>query len=500
MAARRWALCLALLGLLPGCKITPDEPDTPAASPPPRPATAPAQAPADEPAEEPTEAPAAGLEPVPELPAPAPEGPATGPAITVAEALDPPPSDGLANAVDEHLAAVRAWLLRTRRGALLLSRTENYAWLTGGEDNQIAAGAPAAALAVLPERVLVVAPSDIVVAARTPLRGLGFKATTYRWDLGRDPSATVRAVGALAGTGTIAADEHRPGSEYVADEVTALRQNLTPFEQQRLTWLARAAAAAVHQAVEELNVEATEADLAAAVEAAVTEAGAEAVDLRVTSLERLQRDGLSPAADVPLGSGAAVHLVAGRWGLSATVGRTVALQPDPLVSDAYGVARSIYAALLGRVAADVPLRELFAAGAQRADELGAAGLFERVPPGAVGGYGAGSQAIAPTSLARLGTGSAVTLAVQHPRAYLAETLLLNEAGVVIVTAGEWPAPAQAINGRLVPIPTLRGAEADVAAAEQSRAEQARRRRRFEFLERIVGGAVERAAAAATPTQ
>ncbi len=493
MAACRWALCLALLGLLPGCKITPDEPDTPAATPPPRPAPAPAQEPADEPAEQAAEQPAA-LDPVPELPAPAADGPASGPAITVAEALEPPDPTGRAAAVDEHLAAVRAWLLRTRRGALLLSRPENYAWLTAGEDNQIAAGAPPAALAVLPARVLVVAPSDILAAARAPLRGLTIHATTYRWDLGRDPSAPVRAVGALAGTGTIAADEHRPGSEYVADEITALRQSLSAFEQQRLTWLGRAAAAAVHQAVEALAVEATEAELAGAVESALTAAGAEVLDLRVTSLDRLRRDGLAPAAEVPLGSGAAVHLVAGRWGLSATVGRTVALRPDPLVSDAYGVARSVYATLLGRVAASAPLRELFAAAAQRADELGAGGLFARVSPGAVGGYGAGSQPIAPTSVARLAAGCAVTLTVQHPRAYLAETLLLSEAGVAIVTAGEWPAPGQSVNGRLVPIPTLRGAEADVAAAEQSRAEQARRRRRFEFLERIVGRAVEQAAA------
>ena len=506
VALRRTSFALILLGLLAGCKIQPDPRGAePAVTAPEQPsATAPAAPPEILPEALPTAtaealpvAPADGSLPLPELPAtPAPAEPAVGPSCLVPIA---PETLAWTNSERAQVSGaavqrVRDWLHATHRAAVLAAAPENYAWLTGGATNQLAADAPDAVLCVLPERVLVVAPSDLISPARAPLAGLGILGRTYRWDLGRLPDAPVRAIRSLVGTGVIAADQHLPGSEYVADELTALRQELAPLQQSLLRAAGRRLADAVAQVLGAVRAAPSETALAGQLREAVTDSGLIVTDLRVTALDSLSRTGLTQPTETTLESGAAVSVTAACAGLQVTVGRCVTPTAQSSAAMAYDTARQSYAGVVGKLAAGVALREVYRTAELAATAAGVQGNFAVWSPGGAGAYQVAALPFGPSSTQRLTAGQAVTITVRVPGAYLADTILVQDFQLELLTSSpHWPSPTIYVHGQALPVPTLRGGELAVAEAEQSRATAAARRRGYGFLQQLVGAAATAAA-------
>lgn len=481
----RGGALVVLLTSLAGCEIIPTpiapEPESTSAPAPPTPAPA-----EPEPARD-------GPLPVPTLPAPpaVAAAPTGVPLATAAVTAEPAPAiEVIRQSLTADFDQLRAWLNATGRRALLVARPANYAWLTAGADGDLGEGVPAPTLAVLRDRTLVVAPSDGLTEARSALRGLGWQGLAVRWDVGRDDAALVRAVRSVAGVGVIAADTHLPGTEYVRDELLPWRLTLGQLERERLAWLAAVTGETVAGVVGLTRAEMTEAELAGRLAEALRQAGVVPRDVRVVALDRLESDGLTAAGPTTLDSGAAVHVTAARWGLLATVGRTVTPEARPEASEAAVTARWLYVALAGAVQPGAALREVYAAAARSAAAQGAPEVYRTWSPGGVGAYEVAARPFAPAALARLEARQAVTIAVRLPRAYLADTLLVMPDRVqqLTVTPG-WPSPAAVINGRPAAVPTLRGGELAVAEAEQARVEAEARAAALSFLQETVGGAI-----------
>jgi hypothetical protein len=502
---RRSALAVVIAAGLPlaGCKITPTE-----EAPTPAPRVAPKAAPVGAAPAAVAPAPAATAVPVPaEAPVTAPASPAASavsggsgapliadpPADLLAAGAPSPSSAEYVAEVQARVDALRAWLQRTQRAAVLVSEPADYAWLTLGASGDLGPGRPAACLAVLPDRVLILAPSDGIDAARAPLRALGWSARTYRWDLGRDNGAPVRVVAAMESGAAIGADTHRPGTDFVADDLTELRRRLTGHDETRLRWLAAQTAETIATAIGQTKDSETEAKLAARLVAALAEKGIAAASLRVTALERLAGDGFGVPGDTSLASGAAVQVVATRWGLQATVGRTLTPQPQPAAAEDFVVARRVYATLLSRVASGASLRDIYRAGEQAAVAAGVGEAWRDEAVGGLGAYQPADEPLSPDSVATLGAGDVLTLSLRLPHAYLADTLIVGESGAVLASAAkDWPSPTFLINGRPVPLPTLRFGELAVAEAEGRRVAAEARLHAGQFLAKVLGGAVAEA--------
>ena len=502
-----------LLVALTGCEVIP-EPKAGAGSEPapvqpidvstPPPAAAESAAPAasSEPAvEQAPVLPEAGPLPLPNLPAAPARQNSTGPAISAAAtmpALPQLPVDARRAQLATRLTGLRVWLSNSGRRALLLELPENFAWATFGGENQPVADAPGAALAILPDRALIVGPSDIIELVRGPLAGLGLRGLSYRWDLGREPETMVEAVRGLAGPGVIAADTHRPGTEYVADDLAARRLALVNIEQQRLAWLAATAAETVAGVLGTVRANMRQSEVAETVRGKLTGAGVKVADLRMARLDKLTTAGLgAPSGEV--GPGIAIHVTAERWGLTVVVGRSVSPSADRVAVDGMVTARRVYGGLLAAVVPGKVLRDAYRAATRAATTAGVGEPFAVQPPGGVGAYRPFTRLFGPTAIEKLAAGQAAQITVLVPGAYLADTVQVAADGVRLLTVTpSWPSPAELVSGRPVPLPTLRGGELAVIGAEAERSATERRADALSFLNELIGEAA-REAIEATPT-
>ncbi len=172
---------------------------------------------------------------------------------------------------------VRALLQKHNADGLMLRRTANIAWFTGGANASIFTATDMGAYTVL------VTPDDRIVVTdnieETRLRDeeqleqLGFKYHVSPWHAAEPPS-TPRM---LTDDGDIAA------------ELQQLRAVLTEAEQERLRALGRDAAAAIEEATRAVQPGDTEYDIAARLDAAVRRRGGFAVVNLVATDERISQ-------------------------------------------------------------------------------------------------------------------------------------------------------------------------------------------------------------------
>lgn len=376
-------------------------------------------------------------------PRPTPSAPLTGPGPSTAAAPEPTPApvpepavaqpvaDAAARAAEvaARVALVQEWLTATQRGAVLLAEPGNVAWLTLGASLAAPPGRPAGVLAVLPREVLVVAPADTIDSARAAVAEFGWSGRTYRWDLGADPAAPVRAVAPLAGGAALGSDVRRSGADYVADAIAGLRRGLRAAEVagwQALGATLRAAAGRAAAAV----ATSTEREVAALLAA---EPGLPAdAWIRVVALDRWATDGLAAPSDAPVAAGAVLQLVASREGYTATYGTTLlppgVAEPPAAVGHDWALAQRLLAAAEGVAApAAGPLNAVYAAAAREAGSLAAGEAFPKI---FLGGLGAGDPArwpLAAESAAVLRAGDVLTAEARLPRAYAATAWYLGGA-------------------------------------------------------------------------
>jgi hypothetical protein len=268
---------------------------------------------------------------------------------------------------------------------------------------------------------------------------------------------------------------------------------LVAIERQRLAWLAATASETVAEVLGNARAEDPQTVLAGALRTQLTAGGVRVVDLRMARLETLTPRGFGAPATASVGPGVAVHVTVERWGLQAVIGRSVSPGADDAAVEAMVTARRVYARLLAEVGPGAVLRNVHQAATQAAIAAGAGEPFAVQPPGGVGAYRPLTRLFGPTAIEPLAAQQAVQLTVLVPGAYLADTALLEPDGVQLLTVTPgWPSPAELVNGRPVPLPTLRGGELAVVAAEQERSVTEQRAAALKFLNDLVGDAAFKA--------
>lgn len=343
---------------------------------------------------------------------------------------------------DRRLEAVMA-----ARGlaAVVLTKSRNQAWLTGGSDTRIVraqAESPVWLLALRGGRRYLVAnniESDRLMEEEG-LRGLGWIALRYPWFAGAGgPDERLRLVRETV-SGTVGCDAELTGFAAVGAELSRARFPLTTVEARRLRWLGRTAAAAVADTCRSLQPGQTEIEIGGALAARLDARGVTPTVVLIGADERVARFRHLTPTTAKVARLALVNLCAERWGLVVAVTRLVHFGPLPAeLARKMDACAAVDAAYLGAARPGRTFREVFAAGATAYAAAGFPEEWRQHHQGGSIGYFERESLIGPDSGESVVEGMAFALNPTLPGAKIEDTFLVGPrtAEILTVTPG-WP--------------------------------------------------------------
>jgi Xaa-Pro dipeptidase len=328
------------------------------------------------------------------------------------------------------VARVVALLDAREADVIWLRRAENLAWITGGGDLLVnREGSPIADALVTRDGLTVV--TNRIEAGRLEAEELppGTRVEVVAW---HDPGARARRVAGLV--------QGRARLDDVETDLTDLRQPLLPVEQARLAAVGAAGSRGLTDALGEVAPGLSEREVAARVQGRLRAAG---VDLPVCLVAGERRFGhvRHPVpTDLPFGRLGMVAICAKRFGLVASLSRTIAFGEEPATAVA-ALTRvwRVEAAMLAASREGVATREVLAAARAAYEEVGEGGAWEDHHQGGPAGYLPRSWLATPDEGRVLALGMALAWNPSLPWAKSEDTFLLDADGLVNLTWDDrWP--------------------------------------------------------------
>ncbi len=230
-------------------------------------------------------------------------------------------------------ARVHAFLEKKGYTGVLLTRVDNFSWITGGlADNHIVITSEigAASLLILRDgsKYLVGSNSEVSRLQREDLMGLDYTAKEFRWYEEKvDPDRRKKILHDLVGSGPLASDTPEPGMEDVSRAFAELRYELTPSEIKKYRWIGCETSEAVAEVAKSLRPGVTERQMEAAASAALMRRGLRPTVLLMGADHRVVDFYHHTPTDLQAHRYAIVNVCARRWGLVASVARFVHFGP-----------------------------------------------------------------------------------------------------------------------------------------------------------------------------
>ena len=193
--------------------------------------------------------------------------------------------------LEEKQRRLSDYLARHNLDGVLLTRRDNFSWITCGRDNHIANNTPGGVATILAtndgKRVCLASAIEAPRFRGEELVGTGIETVEFPW---HDRAAAKRVVEGVVGGRKVATDSENfglpaPGLPGGFDE---LRWSLTPAEVERYRDGARRAAAAMERACRELRPNNNEYDAAAMLDFHIHKAGLNPLVTLVASDERIR--------------------------------------------------------------------------------------------------------------------------------------------------------------------------------------------------------------------
>jgi Xaa-Pro aminopeptidase len=231
--------------------------------------------------------------------------------------------------IEEKHQRIRRFLDATGHEGVVLGRADSVAWFTSGGDLRQDLGSEYSSIILYINRVSRAVIADNVQSARVfeeELAGLGFQLKERPWY--EDPG---RILAELCHNKRIATDLGASGmgpvSRREGDVLLNLRRRLTPFERQRIRSLGRTLTLAVEATCRNFARGENEAAIAGHLAHRLIREGVVPVDLRVASDDRLARYRQPTFKADPILKRATIAVTGRRWGLCASLTRTVSFGP-----------------------------------------------------------------------------------------------------------------------------------------------------------------------------
>lgn len=230
---------------------------------------------------------------------------------------------GTRSEVDAKVARVRGYLAAKGLAGVLISRQDNFAWLTGGKDNHVVAGAEAGVASLLVSQDGCVALTNRIEGDRIrdeEIGDQGWDFTVVDWYRG---GAMAAAVHEVVGDAPIAADTAFPGARPLDRAFDDLRASLLPEEVRRYRELGRICTEAMIHTCQSLHTGRTEHEIAAELSRHVRSQGARPGVVLIATDERVAKYRHPIPTDKKLRDYAMLVLGGSKWGLQVSITRFV---------------------------------------------------------------------------------------------------------------------------------------------------------------------------------
>lgn len=229
----------------------------------------------------------------------------------------------------EKQARVARFLEEQDLDGVLLTRTDNFAWITGGGENYIVGASEVGFISLLitrSARYVVTTTIEMPRALDEELQGLGYEPLVYEW---YRPERFSEVVGRIVPPARLASDVPFPGARSLGAEWQALQYQLTPAEIARYRALGQDVGAAVAATVREIVPGWSEHQIAAALAGRLLPQGIRPDVLLVATDERIYRYRHPIPVDRRVQRYAMLVTGAKRHGLIVAITRMVHFGPLP---------------------------------------------------------------------------------------------------------------------------------------------------------------------------
>ena len=325
------------------------------------------------------------------------------------------------------------FLDRQKLVAVLLSRHENLAWITGGKvEARVALGTETAVTSLLitrDGRHYYVAPNNEAPRlADEEFSGLDYKPAIYPWHEGPG-----KLIAEAVGRFPIGSDTPVANAAHV--NLTDLRAPLLPGEILRLRTLSREVAEVTASVLESLRPGITEHEMAAQTASALLARGIAPTVLLMAADDRIRKYKHAVARDGRLERYGMLNLCARRWGLVVSITRFVhfGAMPADLAASFKAVAQ-INAELLHATRTGATSAELFATAGRAYAAAGASGDIELHHQGGPCGYTERDWVITPKGTETVATPQAFAYNPSLRGAKVEDTVLIGgESPIEVLT-------------------------------------------------------------------
>ncbi len=358
--------------------------------------------------------------------------------------------------VEEKHRRICDFLDATGHDAVVLGRADSIAWFTSGGDLGQDLGGELGSVQLFINRTCRAVITDNVQSARAfeeELAGLGFQLKERAWH--DDPG---QIVGQLSRNKKIATDlclESTPWTRKL-DCLRSLRQPLTGLERQRMRELGRTLSAAVEATCRNFVKGEKEADIAGHLAHRLIREGVIPVDLRVAGDDRLERFRQSTFKSVPIEKRATITVTGRRFGLCASLSRTVSFGPvEPEYRAKHLVATMVDASCFYFSRPKEKVSEVFRRAKRIYEKFDHPHEWTLDYLGHVIGYAPREILITPDSPFVLRDDTALCWSPSVGAARSCDTVVIDSRGYEVVTAARnWPQIDVAVKGYVIHRPGI----------------------------------------------
>lgn len=332
---------------------------------------------------------------------------------------------------------VRSWLKATGLDGVILSRRDNFAWVTCGGDNRVinCAEVGVGHLVITQNKHYLVAhymDSDRLMEEQVP--GQGYEQVTTYWYQGDERIKAQELAGQL-----VAADTPLPGTTLAVEQIMDLQWPLNEIEVARIRWLGLNLSEILEKVFRVVEPGMTEREILQLLHSEIISRGMDLEVPIVGSDERILKHRHVLATDKKLERYLLLGPVVRRWGLFTLVSRSAHFgEPPPEVQKAFWAAATIEARIISILEEGLKFSKILEYQKYWYEELG-------VPNGWIYHFQGG-----PTGYTLVDVGRNQTdKVVQAPQPYswfttvkgakVEELTLLTKQGAEIASLGEnWP--------------------------------------------------------------
>ena len=355
--------------------------------------------------------------------------------------------------VEEKHARIRQLLLKTGAEAVLLQDPANIAWFAAGADvSRFSGDSIQTSLFITADaRLFATNAVDSTMIFEREAFGLGFQLKQREW---YQPHAAL--VDDLARGRRVVSDSGIEGTRNATRLINACRLPLTALEVDRLRKLSRVLVHAVQSTSRNIEFGMTEAAVAGEISHRLLKRTVQPVRIQVAADGRNERYRHWGFGEDPIQSFAVISCTARRWGLHATVTRTVVLDQLPAhLWDAFQKTLLIHGTGIFFSRRDKLLSEVWPKVRRIYEKFDAAHEWQMADQADVTGYRASEVQLTPASDFMLAAGIPITWHPSVGPASAADTILITENGCEFLTkSDDWPEMTVQVKGHDLKCPGL----------------------------------------------